>query len=164
MVARRRRAHWTDGLLALDPCSISEAFKKRAGVDPRTDDRVLRATRPSWPQAPPGTRPRGRPKDASWKSCVMATVELVCRLQGTRRHDFIAVTLAMMVPGGWGPRGWNMPFNRTPERIRQDMKLLRERIEEAYRRREPGFPITFPWTFDAAGIKPLRKRIKPPAS
>jgi hypothetical protein len=143
-VTRYRRAHWTDQI-----GDIGDALKERLGVD--TDDHRDRDGQRLWQAAHPWFHPeratarrRGRPTEALFNACVLATTDLVRRLQGGRRNDWHTVTLALIAPGGWGPRGFNTPFgshsrepfalDRTPERIRRDVDQLCERIEEAYRR------------------------------
>jgi hypothetical protein len=127
---KARRPYWTDTLE-----SFARAFEERTGVTWRRDDRVRRAANPWFHTGPTNARRRGRPADELFNACVVATTDLVAQLQGTRRHDWTAVTMAIISMGGWGPSGHGTPFTPGDEKVlRRELGQLRERIEETYRR------------------------------
>jgi hypothetical protein len=133
---RTHRPHWTD---AIADGSLVDVLKQRLGVDPLADARIRRAADPRFhPEC--HTKPArgvGRPPEDVFNSCVVATADLVAELQGTARHDWQTVTLALVYPGNWGPDGWRTAFQGTHREraiLRREVAHFCERIEEAYRR------------------------------
>jgi len=154
MAKPRRR--WTDDVIRHK--SFPELFEERTGLCGR-DDRVRRAASPrhrqmlreGWKETRPGffehdgaspaapaPRGPGRPEDEDFNACVVAMTDLVDELQEKRtgaklrRHDFIAVTIALIYPGDW-------PLTRINSRGREvpaatALEDMRSRVKEAYHR------------------------------
>jgi len=139
-----RRPHWAD---AITDASLLDTFAQRTGVKLQGDTfaRVRRAAdamfHPEHHAEP--TRRCGRPEEDLFNACVVATTDLVAVLRGKRRHDWPAITLAMIYPGHWGPSGWNTRFHvNDRKRLQREATALCQRIEEAYGRakRRAGCP------------------------
>lgn len=114
---------------------------------------------PTDPLPAPTPRGPGRPEAEDFTACVKATTALVDELlakkyPGQRRHDFVAVTIAMLWPGAWGPGGHVSDGNPWPRgRNARALEDLHDRIKDTFyretkRRRR-------------LALKPRRARIKP---
>jgi hypothetical protein len=129
-----KRRHW-----ASDVASRGDwpgAFKRQTGVDMDSDERLWKAAHgvgadnrliPEYWRTP-GPRPAHRPEDAFFNACVLATVAVVDDMLGTAgtdRHDWQAVTWAMM-------SAWYVRKRRDGFSAIRRIEDFRDQIKNAY--------------------------------